>query len=94
MHANTNSIKFDFEEAEKFHAALRTCKTTLENQARDRNEVTEYAKSQLEGGYGRLFSRNADSLIEMGAELIESLRNAEDNMKKIYCCRPRGSSYS
>ena len=82
MHANTNSIKFDFEEAEKFHAALRTCKTTLENQARDRNEVTEYAKSQLEGGYGRLFSRNADSLIEMGAELIESLRNAEDNMKK------------
>lgn len=56
MHANTNSIKFDFEEAEKFHAALRNCKTTLENQARDRNEVTEYAKSQLEGGYGRLSS--------------------------------------
>lgn len=82
MHANTDPVKFNFAEAEKLEAAFRVCKTTLENQMRERNKVTEYAKEQLEGPYGSLFSRNADSLIEMGSELIESLRNAEDNMKK------------
>ena len=82
MYANPDPVKFNFEEAEKLEAAFRVCKTTLENQMRERNKVTEYAKEQLEGPYGSLFSRNADSLIEMGSELIESLRNAEDNMKK------------
>ena len=43
MHANTNSIKFDFEEAEKFHAALRTCKTTLETR-----HVTEMKSQNMQ----------------------------------------------
>ena len=49
---------------------------------RERNKVTEYAKEQLEGPYGSLFSRNADDLIVTGEEFIKSLGNAEQVMQK------------
>ena len=82
MYANPDPVKFNFEEAEKLEAAFRVCKTTLENQMRERNKVTEYAKEQLEGPYGSLFSRNADDLIVTGEEFIKSLGNAEQVMQK------------
>ena len=82
MHANTDPVKFDFGMADTLVSSFRYCRTSIENQMGERENAIKHALEEFKGNYADLFTKNTRKSMQHAHELIEALRNAEENLKK------------
>ncbi|WP_424826192.1 hypothetical protein [Rothia dentocariosa] len=68
--------------ADTLVSSFRYCRTSIENQMGERENAIKHALEEFKGNYADLFTKNTRKSMQHAHELIEALRNAEENLKK------------